>query len=253
MKLNVVSSNIRFDNPQDQEHSWNGRRKILSRKIVDFRPHILGTQEGRRPQLQDLEDLVQLKIIDTHRNWLAERMYPSLFFRSDLSLLESGDIWLSKTPHIPGSKSFGSAFPRLATWAKFEFHQQKLLMANLHLDHEQAATRLQQIKVFITEIKKRRSDHLPFLLTGDFNEGPSGPVYELIKKELSLCDPWKILGRLEQSSHHKFNGDTQSGKRIDWILTTQHFKINDIFFNTKSHQGVFPSDHFPLFLALELN
>ena len=252
MKLNVISSNIRFDNPEDGQHCWSGRRSILSQKIVDFHPHLLGTQEGRRPQLQDLESLIELKILDSHRDWIPERMYPSLFFHSDLSPLESGDIWLSQTPYLSGSKSFGSLFPRLATWAKFKFHHKELMMANLHLDHERSETRLEQIKIFVREIKKRK-EHGPFILSGDFNEGPGGPVYEWIMGELPLVDPWKVLGLPEQSSYHKFNGGTQKGKRIDWILIGPHFKIHDISFDTNGHDGIFPSDHFPLFLSLELN
>ena len=252
MKLNIMSSNIRFDNPEDGQHCWSGRRNLLSQKIVDFRPHLLGTQEGRRPQLQDLEALVGLKILDTHRDWILERMYPSLFFHPDLHPLENGDIWLSQTPHISGSKSFGSVFPRLATWGKFKFHHKQLMMANLHLDHENCETRLEQTKVFVREIK-RRENHGPFVLSGDFNEGPGGPVYEWIIKELNLLDPWKVLGYPEQSSYHKFDGDTQKGKRIDWILISPHFKIHDVSFDTKGCEGVFPSDHFPLFLSLELN
>ena len=258
MKLQIISCNIRFDNPKDGKHSWKGRREHLAQRINHFSPHIMGTQEGRRPQLKDLESLVNLKMIDTHRDWISERMYPSLFCCldacGDLRVLESGDIWLSETPYIPGSKSFGSTFPRLATWSRFKFLDREFVMANLHLDHRRGETRLQQIKVFTREIVKKFQSNLPFLLSGDFNDPPGGEVYKWVARELSLLDPWKIIRHPEQSSYHKFNGDTETGERIDWILMSEHFRVDHIFFDTsKSKAGIFSSDHFPLILSCQLN
>ena len=253
MKLHVASSNIRFDNPQDRDRGqgWNQRKKVLAQRIQAFNPLLLGTQEGRRPQLQDLQSLIGLNMADAHRPWLAERMYPSLFFHPSLTLKQSDDIWLSQTPRIPGSKSFNSTFPRLATWARFEWQQRLFVMANLHLDHQQPATRLEQIKVFTQEIKKVYRN-LPLLVSGDFNEGPQGAVYQWVTEELSLVDPWTICRHPERSSHHKFNGDIRNGERIDWILTSRHFAPGNIFFDIHSQNQVFPSDHFPLFASLEL-
>lgn len=248
--MNVISSNIRFDNPQDGRHCWQGRRRVLARKIIDFAPHLLATQEGRRPQLQDLASLIPLELVDSHRDWIPERMYPSLFIHPELSALESGDIWLSETPHVPGSKSFGSAFPRLATWARVRSRRQTLLVANLHLDHQRPDTRLEQIKVFTTAIREILRQDWPLLLFGDFNEGPQGPVYQWVLKELSLSDPWAHLGHPEQSSYHRFDGSTQNGERIDWILSSHHFQAECIFFDTQSDNGIFPSDHFPLLLSV---
>ena len=60
-------------------------------------------------------------------------MYPCLFFNPDsLTLTDSGDIWLSESPSTVGSCSFGSAFPRLCTWALFD---EGILAVNVHLDN----------------------------------------------------------------------------------------------------------------------
>lgn len=37
-----------------------------------------------------------------------------------LRLVRSGNFWLSDTPDIPGSNSWHTSFPRLATWGLFE-------------------------------------------------------------------------------------------------------------------------------------
>lgn len=245
----VVSANIRFANKNDGDHDWKYRRELMTSVLLQDSPLLIGTQEGRQEQLRDLEGLLKNYIlIDSHRDWIEERMYPCLFLRKDRgSVIKSGDIWLSETPHIPGSSSFDSAFPRLATYAEIELNNKKLLVVNLHLDHLQATTRAEQAKVLVQEIQPLFTKNSPLILMGDFNEDPSGQVREEINKGLtSLNDPWLYLNKDEETSFHKFHGELESGSRIDWILTDNKLGISDIFLDKSQRDGLFPSDHFPV-------
>ncbi|PIK14642.1 endonuclease/exonuclease/phosphatase family protein [Halobacteriovorax sp. JY17] len=250
--LKVASANIRFDNPGDSPNDWSGRRELLSRLINDFTPDILGTQEGREPQLKNLESLLpNHKLIDLNRDWIEERMYPCIFVNSEkVDVIDSGDIWLSQTPFEAGSKSFESAFPRLCTWIQARVIEtgKDFFYVNTHLDHVLGKTRKEQIQVLITEIKKLNSLSLPIILTGDFNESPKESVREVISKEWSnLFDPWEFLGKAEETSFHKFDGTHDNGCRIDWILADKIFQARSIEIR-KDHEGeIYPSDHFPVF------
>ncbi|MFZ8933652.1 MAG: endonuclease/exonuclease/phosphatase family protein [Bacteriovoracaceae bacterium] len=249
MIIKVSTSNIRFDNPKDGKHDWGHRRDILAQVLNNFSSHILGTQEGRKDQIMDLLSLLnEHQIIDNHRSWIKERMYPTLFYNpKHLELLLSGDIWLSQTPEIPGSKSFNSAFPRLCTWAKFKLAKKEnsFYVFNCHLDHIRSSTRLAQIKVLIEQAKKINPQSLPFLLLGDFNEGPDGEVRKELKKHYpELFDSWLSLKKDECSSHHNFDGKDE-GRRIDWVLNTSPFLATEAKFFKDSKSGVFPSDHYP--------
>ena len=110
--MRVMSINIRFENDQD-EHPWSESESISSKKSWMSLNHLFfGTQEGRQPQINDLglssKDII---LIDDHGNWIEERMYPCLFINKDhFEVHASGDIWLSETPDVAGSKSFDSAF-----------------------------------------------------------------------------------------------------------------------------------------------
>jgi hypothetical protein len=119
MNLCFISSNIRFDNPHDGTNAWSHRRINLTNTLLFHAPEVIATQEGRYDQLKDFEGLLQnYFIVDDHRSWIKERMYPTFFLKKKaFELIKSEDIWLSETPEIAGSKSFGSAFPRLA-WGK---------------------------------------------------------------------------------------------------------------------------------------
>jgi len=251
MKFKIISSNIRFDSPNDKEHQWKFRKPVLCNVINSYAPDLLGTQEGRKPQLKDLDEgLKNLQIVDGHRDWIKERMYPTIFINPETIMVEdSGDIWLSETPETPGSSSFKSSFPRLLTWVKgrFKKNHQHFFYVNCHLDHVKAETRIGQIKVLIKQIQKANFHHYPLILSGDFNESPQDGVRCLLISEFpNIYDPWNELGQAEVESHHKFKGKLPNAHRIDWILVDHLFKCQAMELDKSSEKGLYPSDHFPL-------
>ncbi len=261
-KLKLISSNIRFDNENDGDHIWDNRKYILRDSIQSFDPHILGTQEGRRPQLSSLDSLLDDQdIVDSHRAWIKERMYPSLFLNSkDLIIKKSGDIWLSETPSVPGSKSFDSAFPRLCSWASVLWPQSSgnegvpLFIVNCHLDHVLEKTRNLQVEVLCKEVFKIRDEEEHLIIMGDFNSHPESEVRKVLLTFFPcLYDPWKSLGLEEEASHHKFGKERDAGSRIDWIMVDKRFEAEEIYLDKIQKEGLFPSDHYPLKCTLKLN
>jgi endonuclease/exonuclease/phosphatase family metal-dependent hydrolase len=257
MQIKVMSSNIRYDNPADGDRSWSPRKPVLLERIHEFEPTFLGTQEGREPQIRDLAtSLTHLTIVDQHRSWIEERMYPTLFFDPRyVEYIDSGDIWLSQTPEVAGSKSFESAFPRLVTWmrARLKNHPKDFIVANVHLDHLQAQTRAKQAEVLIEQLKKLHHEEQAFILMGDFNESPNDEVRLLLQDHLpELYDPWFILDKHEEYSHHDLKGKCEDGERIDWILVNRLFSPFDIYLDKKEKEGIYPSDHFPVKAILNL-
>ncbi|WP_127717769.1 endonuclease/exonuclease/phosphatase family protein [Halobacteriovorax sp. HLS] len=247
----VASANIRFDNPQDGRHDWAGRRILLSSLLNDFCADIFGTQEGREEQIKDLCSLLpNHTLVEEHREWIEERMYPCIFVNSqNIEVISSGDIWLSETPTIGGSKSFNSAFPRLCTWikAKHKHRDFNFFYVNTHLDHVLSSTRSEQIQVLIDEVKRINDQNLPIIVTGDFNESPQEEVRDkLISQFSNLYDPWTKHGHLEETSYHKFDGLNPEGARIDWIIADKFFESKSIRLAKENQKGIFPSDHFPV-------
>ena len=256
--MRVMSCNIKYDDPRDLMRPWSKRKEVLGRLIARHVPHILATQEGRRPQIETVVALLpKLTLADRHRQWIAERMYPCIFYdASKFEFLESGDIWLSETPTMPGSKSFGSTFPRLASWVLLRFLKERstLLVVNCHLDHVLPSTRLAQIKVLCAEVEKyNRAEH-PLLLLGDFNDAPDSLVRRELLTHFPLLDPWKVLNKKEDSSFHDCAGrvSKRRGARIDWILADQKFLVQAIEFLKESEEGLYPSDHFPVLASFAL-
>jgi endonuclease/exonuclease/phosphatase family metal-dependent hydrolase len=245
----VASANIRFDNPNDGKHDWAGRREIVAQFLNEFSADVFGTQEGRGPQIKDLESLLpDHKLIDLNRNWIEERMYPCIFVNpKKIDVMDSGDIWLSETPQEAGSKSFDSAFPRLCTWIKANHREsnKEFFYVNVHLDHILSSTRASQIQVLINETKKINHQNLPVVITGDFNESPHEEVRSLLNIQCpDLYDPWIQLKNDEETSYHKFDGKNPEGTRIDWIMVDKSFSVENIILEKRDLNGIYPSDHF---------
>jgi len=255
MEMRFMSFNIRFDNPHDGENAWPHRKEFLAGIIKDFRTEVLGTQEGRQPQLLELAELLpSLSIIDIHREWIDERMYPSLFYNPKVfSLVESGDIWLSETPDEAGSTSFDSAFPRLCTWAKLKHESGEVIFCvNAHLDHVKESTRLAQAKVLATEVCALAGD-LPIIMMGDFNSAPTTLVRHQIMRDIrGITDPWETLKLPETVSYHKFGPLPPDGSRIDWFLVSPELTPKFLELDTVSRGNLWPSDHYPLKLIIAL-
>lgn len=253
MQLKIISSNIRYENAHDGNHAWVNRLPLLQNIFTEFHPDIIATQEGREKQIKSLAELIPLKLVDEHREWIADRMYPCLYVNEEqIKVNSSGDIWLSETPHISGSVSFKSTFPRLCTWMHINHlvNNQDYLIINTHLDHVLEETRIEQIKVLITEVQKLNKLNLPIILMGDFNDSPESQVRKKILEKLDLKDPWIEEANPEETTHHAFLGDQAEGVRIDWILVPQAFAVEEIKLDKRSFDNIYPSDHYPLLATL---
>ncbi len=253
MQLKIVTSNIRYENSHDGIHSWNNRCPLLQNIITEFLPDILGTQEGRELQTRKLASGLSLTLVDSHRSWIADRMYPCLYINNErIKLKSSGDIWLSETPKIDGSFSFKSTFPRLCTWMQIThlIHNQDYLVLNTHLDHVLEETRIEQVKVLIKEVQSLNDKNLPIILLGDFNDSPKSQIRQTLLQNLNLIDPWIELALPEETTHHGFLGKKSKGERIDWILVPESFSVESIYLEKKDFNQIYPSDHYPLLATL---
>jgi len=257
MSFTLVSSNIRFDSSSDGAHSWVNRRELLAGIFHEVSSSIIGTQEGRIDQIQELKNLLTgFELIDQHRPWIGERMYPCLFVKSDLfEILDSGDVWLSNTPDIIASKSFNSAFPRLMTWAKLQIKNsvETILIINTHLDHILEKTREEQIEVLCQETLRIWDKNSFLIIMGDFNTGPDS----LVRKKLTgyfpnLVDTWKYINKTEEASFHAFQGSIDYAQRIDWIMADSRIEILNSSLDKRQFNQIYPSDHYPVITQIKL-
>ncbi len=258
IRLKALTINLRHESLEDGPDNWPLRKHRTARLIRDYAPDLCGTQEGRKPQIEQLENLLPSHALSAgHREWDAMRMYPCLFYRPRrLRLLESGDFWLSETPFEHASKSWESAYPRLATWALFESIQEgvRLYCCVTHLDHMSPQARLGQSGVLIEQLTRTLSPAIPLILMGDFNDRPGSPPHQnLLSARGGFRDAWIEAQGNEAHSDtwHGFTGNGERG-RLDWILLRGPVHVLDVQILRNTYEDRYPSDHFPVYADLRI-
>ncbi|MHB9072507.1 MAG: endonuclease/exonuclease/phosphatase family protein [Desulfobaccales bacterium] len=246
--MRLMTFNLRFATPVDGPNEWEFRKELVVEVILNHMPDLLGTQEGTVPQLRYLEEhLPGYRPLAAHRQVDPTCQYPTIFYRADrFHVQESNEFWLSETPSVHRSLSWGSAFPRMATYGLFQEAGRStgFYFINTHLDHISEAARLEgarMIREFFFPLNR------PLVLMGDFNEPPDGPVYkDLIGMDSPLRDTWRAVHPQaeEATTQHGFDGKLK-GHRIDWILVTPPFQVGRAAIVADSQEGRYPSDHFP--------
>lgn len=264
--VRVMTFNIRYGSAPDGENAWPLRRELALRVIRDLGPTVLGVQEALRFQLDEIGGAFpELGEIGVGRDDGAERgEYAAILFdRRRLEVLEQGTFWLSDTPDVAGSTSWGNRIPRIATWARFRDRVTGATFAvfNTHWDHESQPSRERSAALLLDRIRPRVTAGDPVLLLGDFNAGEDNPAFQALVGALRgapagaapLYDTFRALhpDAVETGTYHAFGGDRR-GAKIDAVLASCRWRPLDAGIVRVSEDGRYPSDHFPVTATLIL-
>lgn len=182
--VNVMSFNIRYDNPEDSMNNWKFRKERVANAVRFYDVDIVGMQEVLRNQLEDLRQrLPEYGVVGVGREDGKEKgEYSALWYRkSRFTLLDSGNFWLSETPEVAGSKGWDGACERIASWAKLKdaVSGKEYLALNTHLDHVGVVARREGVNLILEKVNELGSE-LPVIVTGDFNSEPESDVIKNI-------------------------------------------------------------------------
>ncbi|MGK6322965.1 endonuclease/exonuclease/phosphatase family protein [Sphingomonas sp. DT-51] len=246
--LKVMTYNVRYaadDGPQP----WPSRRPAAVAMLRHVHPDVIGTQELLQRQGDDI-----VTALPAYRWFGRDRMgghaneHMGILYRADrLTLRRQGDFWLSDTPEVVGSQSWGTDLPRMATWGEFELKRdpsRRFLLVNTHLPHRDvdAVARDRAAAVLLARIPTI-APGLPVVLTGDFNTTPDSDAYRRLAA--SMHDAWS--DRPGGETFHDFTGVAE--KRIDYIFL-DGARARGTTVVTERPGGVWPSDHFPVVAKL---
>ena len=247
----VMTFNLRFasDRPPN---AWGERRPVMKELIGKVDPDLIGTQEGLYRQIKDLEkDLPAYEWIGLGREGGSRGEFMAVFYKRDrFEPVEFDHFWLSDTPEVIGSTSWGNKVRRMVTWVRFEEKESKkqFYFVNTHFDHETPPAREKSAELIVKRIEALKTK-LPVILVGDFNAAAKGSKpYEIITAA-GLVDAYvaaKERRGEDVGTFHNYGGARPGGSRIDWILTRGDVSVEAAETVTFSKGGQFPSDHFPV-------
>lgn len=251
-ELTVMTYNLRYagDTPPNE---WAARRPLVVECLRLEAPDVIGTQEGLYRQIKDLTaDLPEYDWVGLGRDGGSRGEFMAVFYRRErLEPLEFDHFWLSDTPDVIGSSTWGNSNRRMVTWVRFrerpsgrEFH-----FWNTHFDHQIQEAREKSARLILKRLEAVPTE-APLLLVGDFNAAAAANrVYDLLVGEGRLRDTWTEAPQRFNETIGTFNGfrpGPQDGPRIDWILCRGPVTALRTGVVTFGREGQFPSDHFPV-------
>lgn len=249
--LRVMTYNVRYGTADDGPDAWERRRELALRVISNNRPDVIGVQEALRFQLDEIaRAFPRLSEVGVGRDDGDEAgEYSAILYDEDrLELLDSDTFWLSDTPEIVASTSWGNRIPRIVTWARFRDRRTNLTfyVFNTHWDHESQPSRERSAALLLERIAAREHAGEPVLVTGDFNAGESNPAF-LALLDGGLTDTFRALhpDAADAGTFHGFEGD-RSGEKIDAVLASPGWRVREAWIVTLRDGDRYPSDHFPL-------
>ncbi len=257
-ELTVATYNLRYasDTPPN---AWPQRRPLMKACLEAIQPDLIGTQEGLYRQLKDLAaDLPEYDWIGTGRDGGSRGEFMAIFYRrARFEPLEYDHFWLSDTPELIASSTWGNTNRRMVTWVRFRDRESgvEFYFWNTHLDHALQEAREKAARLIRERVGALKT-RLPVLLVGDFNAvAGANPVYDLLVREGGFQDTWHLARERRNAEYNTFNGfapPRREGQRIDWILVRGEAEVAWSEIVTFARDGRFPSDHFPVVARLRL-
>ena len=257
--LNVMSFNIRFDNPADGFDNWKFRARHVAAMFKEHQVDAGGLQEVKHHQLVWLQQaLPEYQFVGVGRDDGKEKgEYAPVFFRkSEFDLLKTQTIWLSEMPEVVGSKGWDAALPRIATLSVLRHKKSdtKVLLGNTHYDHRGVEARKKSAAVIHEYLAKLRKEFgTPVvLLTGDFNCLPGSAPFKAVEVANDLVDAYKLADqRVGPDSTWSGFRAVEPGRRIDYVFTRKGTSVRKHVIDDKQVNGRFPSDHLPVIVQIQ--
>ena len=260
--FNVMSFNIRYDNPDDSLNNWQYRKDVAAKTIKNQNADIVGTQEVLVNQLNDLKSrLPEYNAIGVGReDGIEKGEYSAILYKKDrFKEIKSGYFWLSETPEVAGSKGWDGACERIATWAILEdiSSKKQLFFINTHLDHVGKIARQEGVTLLLSRANAL-ANGLPIIMTGDFNATPESDV---IKHVTDVNSPEHLIHSkdiaVEKSgtdwTFHGF-GKVPMERRefIDYVFVSKGIKVAKHSVLPEKLDDTFISDHSVVVAQIEI-
>lgn len=257
-QMNVMSFNIRYNNPGDGINAWPNRIEMVNGMLNFYEPDIFGLQEALYGQILDIQKgLPDYKWFGVGRDDgdKAGEFIPIFYNTKKFILVEKGHFWLSENCNKPGL-GWDAACNRITTWGKFQSKVtgKRFFVFNTHFDHMGVEARKNSAILIRDKIEEMTyGNNLPVILTGDFNLTPDQEPISMIKKymtdsrDISAQPPYGPVG-----TYNGFKPGSEGDRRIDYIFVQGGIKVLKYAVLSDSKENRTPSDHLPVFVKVQL-
>jgi endonuclease/exonuclease/phosphatase family metal-dependent hydrolase len=253
--LNVITFNIRYDNPRDSINAWPNRMGIVCDFLKKENPDLLGLQEALWYQYEEIDSAISgYSSVAVGRDDGKKKgeMNPIFYNIHRFNIVRNNTFWLSETPDKLGSIGWGASLPRIVTWVELKDKEtnKSLFYFNTHFAHDSDSARIMSARILLKEVKRIAGKNM-FVISGDFNMTPGSLPYTILTESSSLLsalkDSYLLSHTKPEGPANTFNGwsDGSGENRIDYIFVRKGIKVLNACVIIKKEGTVFVSDHWP--------
>ncbi len=256
LDMRLMSFNLRYENPDETgDKSWHQRVVPVVRRIAAENPDVLAVQEALHGQVADLwASLVHHDFAGCGRDdGRHAGEFTGVFFRSDRFRRVpgvGGPFWLSDTPEIPGSKTWGNSYPRMALHVRLEeiSSGRNVDVFTTHWDHRHQLSREKSARLMADRIRAAMTPGIPVILLGDFNAVESNPALAWLRSSgrPDWIDVFQALHPREsaRTTLHFWHASRAGRLKVDHILVSSPATLISARILDEDRPAL--SDHFPV-------
>jgi len=264
--IKVMTFNIRREGADVGTNAWANRKPLVVQVFQNQDADLVGVQEAFLTQLTDLDQaLPGYARIGEGRGGGNKGTFDAIYYRkSRFTVQAQKTFWLSSTPNVAGSTSFGNDPPRTVTWGRFAEvgTNYQFYLYNTHFDDQSQPSR-EKSAILLMNTIARRSTNDTFLVTGDLNAPEGSNVIRFLKgrenidgkaNPLPMRDTFRVdHPNVENAgTFHAFTGDIDRAK-IDYVFAgTADQQVLGASIDRFNVAGRYPSDHFPVIGRVQL-
>ena len=245
-----MSFNIRTMSAND-DHSWESRRDACCAMINYHRPLMMGTQESKKQQRDDILSRCRgYAVLAKNQDNTSDGQSTGIFYLKDsISVLDWGVFWHTDTPDKL-SKLAECDHYRSATWIKAQHKTSGNVFyhINTHLDLCEVRNREKGMSVILDFITKNCEDY-PVVMTADWNDTEDDPIFNEMYKTFKNARYTAAITDKNQT----FNdfGNFTDNWRIDHIFYRGFTNCRKFGVDRQTWLGqAYISDHFPVYTIL---
>ena len=255
--INVMSFNIRYDNPNDGENKWDNRKKELVSLIQYYEPAIFGLQEGLHHQLKYISDnFSNYSMIGIGReDGKIKGEFTAIFYDTlKFELLKEKTFWLSENEDSV-SIGWDAALERICTYGFFKSKEsnKKIYIFNTHFDHIGKKSQLKSAELILRKIGEVNDINSPVILMGDLNCDTNSEPIQILKNELTDgLQASQVEFHGPTGTFNGFKKDALMIERIDYIFIKNLEVIKYRHIDDKMKNNNYISDHLPVLIEIKI-
>ena len=278
--LRVGTYNIRQSScDRGTVNDWKLRKGHLAALVRKMNLDVLGLQEVQPDQADDLRaQFPDYTMVGVHREDGKRKgeASPVFYRKARFEEVKSGTFWLSETPEVPGSKSWGTACTRICSWVRLKDRKTGKIFcfATTHTDHISALARKEGMLLILRRMKEFAGD-VPVVFTGDHNgietTEHAQTAAKVLKNAIYITEtppkgPWHsapgfraikgvpAVEMLKRTVAERNDPKRTECQRIDYIYVSPGVKVKNLetYPDARPDVGLPPSDHYPVAATIEL-